>query len=287
MPPDKVPTKTTRLWIPHPSVPDCRIAGDLESQEHVGDNGKKIALILHGTMGHKDYLFQKKLALWLPIDSFRFDFRGSHETGGTWKMGSIEEDVEDLQVVVQHLTERLGYNIELIVGHSRGSLAAFRWLCTAEAAKRVGAFVNVAGRYRMWVQRDAFYKPFFDDKGYYEWKVTVARNPVVGRIYPEDVNAFGSWDTSLVWDDFPSQVDVLTIQGLKDGTVPPYDAVIYACALGNRSPGTHNLHFVEEADHNFVGYFDEVVETILDWLRIRSQEKLRTGMWKTGVRGRL
>ena len=32
-----------------------------------------------------------------------------------------------------------------------------------------------------------------------------------------------------------------------------YDAVIYARALANRSPGTHNLHLVEEADHNFTG----------------------------------
>lgn len=30
-----------------------------------------------------------------------------------------------------------------------------------------------------------------------------------------------------------------------------YDATIYARALGARIPGTHNLHFVEYADHNF------------------------------------
>ena len=32
-----------------------------------------------------------------------------------------------------------------------------------------------------------------------------------------------------------------------------YDATIYARALGARSPGTHNLAYVEEADHNFTG----------------------------------
>lgn len=32
-----------------------------------------------------------------------------------------------------------------------------------------------------------------------------------------------------------------------------YDAVIYSRALGARSPGTHNLHLVDDADHNFTG----------------------------------
>ena len=32
-----------------------------------------------------------------------------------------------------------------------------------------------------------------------------------------------------------------------------YDALIYARALTDRSPGTHNLHLVEDADHNFTG----------------------------------
>lgn len=30
-----------------------------------------------------------------------------------------------------------------------------------------------------------------------------------------------------------------------------YDAIIYSRALGARTPGTHNLHLVEKADHNF------------------------------------
>jgi hypothetical protein len=30
-----------------------------------------------------------------------------------------------------------------------------------------------------------------------------------------------------------------------------YDAVIYSQAFGSRAPGTHSLHLIEEADHNF------------------------------------
>ena len=32
-----------------------------------------------------------------------------------------------------------------------------------------------------------------------------------------------------------------------------YDAIIYARAFGSRAPGTHALHLIEDADHNFTG----------------------------------
>lgn len=83
-----------------------------------------------------------------------------------------------------------------------------------------------------------------------------------------------------------------------------FDALIYTRALAARSPGTHNLHVIEDADHNFVGvswsplcrdkililvlqHYDEVVDTILDWWSKRSKSELQTGIWLTGVRGKL
>lgn len=65
------------------------------------------------------------------------------------------------------------------------------------------------------------YKPFFDSQGYYEWHLTVARKEVVGRIYPQDLDGFASWNTSLVKDHFPIHTHVLSVHGLKDETVPP------------------------------------------------------------------
>lgn len=68
---------------------------------------------------------------------------------------------------------------------------------------------------------DSIYKPSFEAQGFHEWKVNVARKLVVGRIYPQDMDEFASWDTSLVWDKFPNNTHVLTLHGLKDQTVPP------------------------------------------------------------------
>ena len=66
--------------------------------------------------------------------------------------------MEDLCVVVDHLTRVYGYEIDLLVAHSRGSLVAFHWFCTSEDAKRVGGLVNVSGRYQMNVSRAFFFK---------------------------------------------------------------------------------------------------------------------------------
>ena len=75
--------------------------------------------------------------------------------------------------------------------------------------------------------------------------------------------------------------------GLIRGVFFRYDALIYSRALGSRTPGTHNLQMVEDADHNFTGRQDDVVDTILEWWRARAARRLTTGVWMTGERGRL
>ena len=73
-------------------------------------------------------------------------------------MSNLAEDVQDIRVVSEYLVSTYGYNIVLVVGHSRGSVTSMRWLCTSELGKRVRGFVNVSGRYRMEVR---YRKPSF------------------------------------------------------------------------------------------------------------------------------
>ncbi|KAF8904053.1 ectomycorrhiza-regulated esterase [Gymnopilus junonius] len=283
---------STKLYIPHPTDPGIRICGILE-QLGPGHTtvGRKIALILHGTMGHKDYLFQKRLALKFPLDSFRFDFRGNHETGGVWKQGDLAGDIIDLQAVVDYLKNHYGYVIELLIGHSRGSVVAFRWLASTEDGRKVPAFVNASARYRMPKILESpsgtIWKGHFAKQGFYMWNVTVARKQITAIITPEDVQTFCNWDTSFVWDKFPQATDVLTLHGLSDATVPPYDALIYARALSKRNPGTHTLNLMEGADHNFTGRQDEVVEAILQWWSIRERREIKTEIWIADIKGKL
>ncbi|KAJ7366358.1 Alpha/Beta hydrolase protein [Mycena albidolilacea] len=284
---------STKLVIPHPTAPIPGIIGILEQLEpEKSTQGRKIALILHGAMGHKDYLFQRRLAQRLPLDSFRFDFRGNHETPGTWSQGGFADDVEDLSAAANYLQGVYGYVIAAVVGHSRGSLVGMRWISTSPAARDVTAFINASGRYRMAkilegpaakARQDAFARD-----GFYDWTTTVARKPVTVRMYPAGQDLFVNWDTSFVWDSFPANIHALTLHGLSDETVPPYDAHIYARALGARSPGTHTLHMVEDADHNFTGRQDQVVDYILEWWNLYERGELKSsGLWMTGVRGKL
>ncbi len=61
----------------------------------------------------------------------------------------------------------------------------------------------------------------FPSQGYAEWKVTVARKPVVGTVYPGDMATFASIDTAMIVEKMPQHIHILTIQGLQDKTVPP------------------------------------------------------------------
>lgn len=283
--------KTTKLVIPHPDEEGVTMVGVLEQVAPEGPTqGKKIALILHGTMGHKDYLFQKRLAHRLPIDSFRLDFRGNHESNGEWRAGAFLNDVRDIDVALEYLRVHYYYSgVDLIVGHSRGVVSAFRWMCTHEEGKTVRGFVNMSGRYRMEKVYDGAipYKHELETRGWYETKATVARKPFVGKVTNEHLHEFATFDSSLVWEHFPQSTHVLSMHGLADPVVPPFDATIYARALGTRTPGTHTLYMVEDADHNFTGVHDHVVATILEWWSLVERNQLKTGVWRTGVRGKL
>lgn len=75
--------------------------------------------------------------------------RGNHETGGNFKQGKINEDVADLEIVVEYLKSKFGYKIDILIGHSRGSVVALHWACKSEDGRRISALVNISGRYRM------------------------------------------------------------------------------------------------------------------------------------------
>ncbi|PBK64050.1 hypothetical protein ARMSODRAFT_1023466 [Armillaria solidipes] len=128
----------------------------------------------------------------------------------------------------------------------------------------VSGFVNVSSRYRM--------------RGIYDSDETKERNESFVndgfrllnlksfkiKVYPEDIDAFANFDGSPVEIRFPQTTDVLTIHGMLDGTVPVYDAVLYAKTLSNRRPRTHSVDLMEHTDHNCNRRHDEVVRTILD-----------------------
>ncbi|KAG8911908.1 hypothetical protein FRC01_005409 [Tulasnella sp. 417] len=163
-----------------------------------------------------------------------------------------------------------------------------RWLATAPEGQNVSGCVNVSARYR--IKLHPYYDLWGEDfkkAGIFRWRARVAGKQVVRGITPEDIQDFEKVDTSFVWTKFPTKTDVLTIHGLADVIVPPLDAMIYARAFSNRSAATHTLHYVEKADHNFIGHHDEVVNTILAWWSAKPNGSLKDGVWLAGVKPKL
>lgn len=66
-----------------------------------------------------------------------------------------------------------------------------------------------------------------------------------------------------------------------------YDGLIYAGALSSRSPGTHSLHLMEDADHIYTNRHEDLINTILDWWNFRQKGELVTGIWIPGVKNKL
>jgi len=85
---------------------------------------KRVILICHGVLGHKNYLFQPQLAKELDFfgSTYRFDFRGNGDSSGDMKYARYDEDVEDLTSVTAYLRDK-GYSVEGLIGHSRGLAA--------------------------------------------------------------------------------------------------------------------------------------------------------------------
>ncbi|KAI0345750.1 ectomycorrhiza-regulated esterase [Trametopsis cervina] len=279
--------KTTKHRVEHLFDPESPLTGVLEQlAPDEPTAGRRIALLLHGSVGHKDYLFLKRVALRLPMDSFRFDFRGNFESPGPWRASGFDDDVEDISSIVAYLTSKFGYVVDLLVGHSRGSVAGMKWMCTAKEGQGVRGYVNASGRYRMDLIWDS-HKQWEEDlntKGYFIRTEIVARQPWSAKITRENLQAFADFDVSYVWDKFPQTTHVLTVHGLKDQVVPTYDGVIYARAFGGREAGTHQLCILEEADHNFTGRQDEITDVILEWVGMLLYGRLTTGIWQTGVK---
>ncbi|KAG8974503.1 hypothetical protein FRC05_007302 [Tulasnella sp. 425] len=197
-------------------------------------------------------------------------------------------DIEDINAVVAYLKAEYGYRVDLAIGHSRGSIVGMRWLASAPEGQDVLGYVNVSARYRM--KLHTYYDRWregFEKAGFFLWKVRVAGKQVVRRVTPEHIRDFEEADMSFVWTKFPQKTDVLTIHGLGDMVVPPFDATIYARAFSNRPTATHTLHYVEKADHNFIGHFDEVVNTIVGWWDQKIKGKVKDGVWLAGVKPKL
>ncbi|KAJ1021054.1 hypothetical protein NDA13_005682 [Ustilago tritici] len=258
-----------------------------------GSNGtqpRRIALILHGLLAHKNQCYHKQLAQALPIDSCRFDFRGNGDSGGDWTMGDLGNDVQDLSTVVSYLHRKEGYVLDLIVGHSRGSMISWMYLGKGEKKLQedggrsfVPNLVVCSGRWDMQkvLETYASFQEGFDREGFYRWQITSAGKKKEYIVWPKDLKNMSAfkYPTEFV-AALSTNTDVLILHGTADRTVFEQDAHSYLAALDSnkkRRRNSHRLHLIEGADHMYRGRTQPVVDEICEWYAERQRSVADNG----------
>lgn len=79
--------------------------------------------------------------------------------------------------------------------------------------------------------------------------------PKTVHVRPSDVSKFEHYPIESYVSRFPSEQDVLLVQGSSDQTVPTADCGYYINTLNamRRRNNSTNLRLIDEADHNFKG----------------------------------
>lgn len=232
----------------------------------------KVALVLHGQGGHRNYCYQqilsKQLSDVLSMYTLKIDFRGcgaSADNEDPKKGRVLEQDIEDLEAAIEFLKTEpkklVGTNLNLtaIVAHSRGSVAMFLWaLKQNELIKRgeyskatiVPNLVNCSGRFRL----NTVFERFTIDPDEFEGVYQMAfRHGKLQDVFfgKDELLSLATADLSGLSNLSP-EFSVMSIYGLLDKVIRVTDSAIFANVL-NRGPFSHRLELIEHADHNFLG----------------------------------
>ena len=239
--------------------------------------GRPVALFVHGARAHKDSLFFKPLAQALPMDSFRYDLRGEGESSGEWRLGDMDECIADICEVVEMLQARFDYRVDLVVGHSKGSILLTAYLAThcVRGARRYHDPPRFAalfsGRFdpTRAHEFDHLYTGFAEH-GYHEMEYRLLGRTRTVRLYREDNARFAAFPLPSLVPQVSVGTQVLLCHGTDDRVVPVADVALLASTLmaqPGRLPGSVCMRLFEGADHNYAGASRQAaVETALHWL---------------------
>ncbi|CAB4401571.1 tyrosine phosphatase family-domain-containing protein [Rhizophagus irregularis DAOM 181602=DAOM 197198] len=236
---------TTQINIKNDSGQN--IVGILEKKSSNGTLGEKLVIICHGSAGHKNYLFQEKLAKELSFDNFRFDFRGNGESDGILKFSNFQEDVEDIDTVVKYLEKEFGYKLYAAIGHSKGSVAILKYACYVN--RNISHVINISARYNMAAGLSLVENSAFDslkEQGYFYQNNKIRGEIIRMKVTKEDLHDFINYDMSFV-HKMPDTTSVLTCHGIMDEIVSVKDATIFANLIPN-----HTLKLLPGVNHNYI-----------------------------------
>ncbi|KAG0201183.1 hypothetical protein BGX28_005930 [Mortierella sp. GBA30] len=272
-----------RIPIPDTSI---HLAGIVQSTGH-GHSTRRLGIICHGVLGHKNYLFQPALASMLAqyMDTFRFDFRGNGESEGEMGYSNWDDDQADLNAVVAHF-ERQGYYIYALIGHSRGAISCLNYAATSKHVPLIPYIVSISSRFDM---SDVKRKhgpetmALLEEQGHFDWKARAAGKDVTLRVTQEHFDDFINFDTTAV-AHIPAMTNILLCHGSDDVVVPVKDI----CSLQSHlSHARTALRIISHADHNYRQHTKELCQTVAHYFSAqgRKEEWTRRTLpnWKAWV----
>ena len=237
------------------------------------DNGKslhesnKIALLLHGSQSHKNAIYQALLANSLSQSGYwvlRIDFRGQGDSSDNCDSTvgrTLDQDLEDMCTVYQTISDKSlrkqlymtgTISLDVIVAHSRGSLAMFTFYLQllASASTLPSYLINCAGRYdgSGLIERCTRLHPNWQTEGGFR-----ASGPRYGKYKDLWIPSSETYSIASVCVEkfaaIPSTCSIMSCYGLCDHIVPLSAASNYKELF----KGRHTLTLIENADHNYYG----------------------------------
>ncbi|KAF9999400.1 hypothetical protein BGZ80_008037 [Entomortierella chlamydospora] len=270
-----------KVSVPGTSI---RLAGILQSTNH---SARRLGIICHGILGHKNYLFQPAVANLLApyMDTFRFDFRGNGDSEGEMGYSNWDDDQADLDAVIKHF-EREGYYIYALIGHSRGAISTLRYAGVSNHVPMIPYLVSLSCRYDM---SHVIHKhgpeqmALLEKQGYFDWNARVKGKDITLKVSKQDMNNFLNFDSTAI-SNIPSMTNILLCHGAADTVVPVKDI----CGLQKHlSHANTSPRIISDADHNYKNHFDEVSQIVADYFSAagRKEDWARRIFpnWKTWV----
>nr|GFA06195.1 alpha/beta hydrolase fold protein [Tanacetum cinerariifolium] len=224
---------------------------------------KEIVILCHGFQGTKEYSMMVELANALEkqgISAFRFDFSGNGESEGTFEFGNYRKEVNDLHAVVQHFTAT-NRVISAILGHSKAGNVVVLY---ASLHHDIPTVVHVSGRYKMdrgieeRLGKDYLERAKKD--GFIDIKTKTGE--VSFRVTEESLLERLNTNMHEAGLNIDQDCKVLTIHGSEDEIIPVEDGLEFAKIIPN-----HKLHIIEGADHCYNKHREELVSTVLAFIK--------------------
>lgn len=232
----------------------------------------KVALILHGQGGHRNYCYQKllahQLAQKLGMYSLRIDFRGcgnSDDNEVEDDGRTLAQDIVDILSCCEFLRNgdlnpvNINFTISTIVSHSRGGVAMFLWAMEQDNKSKSGDssdaiivpnLINASARFTSPTVLDRY--PLHDNE-FVEVPQLMLRHGKYQDVFikKRELLDLAEADLSKL-NQLSLDTSVLSIYGLEDAIIPIVDSANFANVL-NRGHLSHQLELIPMADHNFYG----------------------------------